>query len=159
MHVHWVGDAIQPLPSHPWSPPFSSCPSSFSASRLFQWVSSSHQAAQVLELQLQHQSQWHRAHLILNSVFRNLAHLTGCTISLILILNHLILRGSKLILFGFHFLPSHSHPIWKSWCFCFWYWHMHNDSDGLTEMIKSYSKTRTETSEPRATDTRKKWAL
>ena len=49
-HVHWVGDAIQP--SHlllPTSPP------AFNLSQhqgLFQWISSSHQVAQVLELQL-----------------------------------------------------------------------------------------------------------
>ena len=50
--VHWVGDAIQP--SHPLSP---SSPSTFSLSQhqgLFQWVSSSHQVAKLLELQ--HQS-------------------------------------------------------------------------------------------------------
>ena len=56
-HVHWVGDAIQP--SHPLSSP--SLPA-FSLSQhqgLFQWVSSSHQVAKVLEFQLQHQSfQW-----------------------------------------------------------------------------------------------------
>ena len=56
-HVHWVDDAIQ-----------SSCPLSFLSPSalffpwhqgLFQWVSSSHQVAKVLELQLQHQSfQW-----------------------------------------------------------------------------------------------------
>ena len=55
-HVHRVGDAIQP--SHPLSSPSPA----FSLSHhqgLFQWVSSSHQAAKVLELQLQHQSfQW-----------------------------------------------------------------------------------------------------
>ena len=39
--------------------PFSSCLQFFPASGVFQWVSSSHQVAQVLELQLQHQSfQW-----------------------------------------------------------------------------------------------------
>ena len=51
--VHWVGDAIQP--SHPPSPPSPA----FSLSHLeglFQWVSSSHQVAKVLELQLQYQS-------------------------------------------------------------------------------------------------------
>ena len=57
IHVHWVGDAIQP--SGPLLPP---SPHAFSLSQhqgLFQWVSSSHQAAKVLELQLQHQSfQW-----------------------------------------------------------------------------------------------------
>ena len=52
-HVHWVGDAIQP------SPPLSSpSPPAFNLSQhqgLFKWVSSSHQVAKVLELQL-HQS-------------------------------------------------------------------------------------------------------
>ena len=55
-HVHWVSDAIQP--SHPLS---SSSPA-FNLSQhqgLFQWVSSSHQVAKVLEFQLQHQPfQW-----------------------------------------------------------------------------------------------------
>ena len=51
MHVHWVGDAIQP------SPPLSSSPPAFNLSQhqsLFQWVSSSHQVAKGLKLQ--HQS-------------------------------------------------------------------------------------------------------
>ena len=56
-HVHWVSDAIQP--SHPLSSP---SPPAFSPSQhqgLFQWVSSLHQVAKVLEFQLQHQSfQW-----------------------------------------------------------------------------------------------------
>ena len=56
-HVHRVGDAIQP------SPPLSSpSPPTFNLSQhqgLFQWVSSSYQVAEVLELRLQHQSfQW-----------------------------------------------------------------------------------------------------
>ena len=53
-HVHWVGDAVQP--SHPLSSPF---PPAFNLSQhqgLFQWVSSSHQLAKVLEFQFQHQS-------------------------------------------------------------------------------------------------------
>ena len=53
-HVHQVSDAIQPsLPLSSPSPP------AFSLSQdqgLFQWVSSSHQIAKVLEHQLQHQS-------------------------------------------------------------------------------------------------------
>ena len=57
IHVHQVGDAIQP--SHPLSSP---SPPAFNLSQhqgLFQWVSSSHQVAKMLELQLQHQSfQW-----------------------------------------------------------------------------------------------------
>ena len=56
-HIHWIGDAIQP--SHPLSSP---SPPIFNLSQhqgLFQWVSSSHQVAKVLEFQLQHQSfQW-----------------------------------------------------------------------------------------------------
>ena len=56
-HVHWVGDAIQP--THPLSSP---SPPAFSLSQhqgLFKWVSSLHQVAKVLELQLQHQPfQW-----------------------------------------------------------------------------------------------------
>ena len=56
-HVYWVGDAIQP--SHPLLSP---SPPAFSLSQhqgLFQWASSSHQVAKVLECQLQHQSfQW-----------------------------------------------------------------------------------------------------
>ena len=57
IHVHWVGDAIQP--SHPLLSP---SPATFHLSQyqgLFQWVSSSHQVAKGLEFQLQHQSfQW-----------------------------------------------------------------------------------------------------
>ena len=56
-HVHRVDDAIQP--SHP---PSSLYPLAFNLSQhqgLFQWISSSHHVARVLELQLQHQSfQW-----------------------------------------------------------------------------------------------------
>ena len=55
-HVHWVGDAIQP--SHPLSSPSPALNLS-QLQGLFQWVSSSHQVAKVLEFQLQHQSfQW-----------------------------------------------------------------------------------------------------
>ena len=56
-HVHRVGDAIQP--SHPLSSP---SPPTFNLSQhqgLFQRVSSLHQVAKILKLQLQHQSfQW-----------------------------------------------------------------------------------------------------
>ena len=56
-HVHCVGDAIQP--SHPLLSPSPSAPNPSQHQGLFQWVSSSHQVAKVLELQLQHQSfQW-----------------------------------------------------------------------------------------------------
>ena len=52
-HVHRVGDAIQPC--HPLSPPSPALNLS-QHHALFQWVSSSHQVAKVLELRLQHQS-------------------------------------------------------------------------------------------------------
>ena len=56
-HVHWIGDAIQP-----YQPLFSPSPSTFNLSQhqdLFQWISSLHQVAKLLEFQLQHQSfQW-----------------------------------------------------------------------------------------------------
>ena len=56
-HVHWVGDAIQP--SHPLSSPSPPALNLSQHQGLFLWVSSSHQVAKVLELQLQHQSfQW-----------------------------------------------------------------------------------------------------
>ena len=50
-HVHWVGDAIQP--SHPMSPPSPPTLNLFQHQGLFQWVSSSHQVAKVLEFQYQ----------------------------------------------------------------------------------------------------------
>ena len=49
--VHWVDDAIQP--SHPVSPRFPALGLS-QHQGLFQWISSSHQVAKVLEVQLQH---------------------------------------------------------------------------------------------------------
>ena len=56
-HVHWVSDAIQP--SHPL---LSLSPPAFNLSQhqgLFQWISSFHQVAKVLELKLQYKSfQW-----------------------------------------------------------------------------------------------------
>ena len=55
-HVHWVCNAIQP--SHPLSSPSPALNLS-QHQGLFKWVSSLHQVAKVLELQLQHQSfQW-----------------------------------------------------------------------------------------------------
>ena len=57
IHVHQVGDVIQP--SHPLSP---SSPPAFKPSQhqgLIKWVRSSHQVAKVLQFQLQYQSfQW-----------------------------------------------------------------------------------------------------
>ena len=53
-HVHWVSDAIQP--SHPLSSPSPPAPNPSQHQIIFQWVSSSHEVAKVLEFQLQHHS-------------------------------------------------------------------------------------------------------
>ena len=53
-HVHWVSDAIQP--SHPLLSPSPPALNLSQHQDLFQWVSSLHQVAKVLEFQLQHQS-------------------------------------------------------------------------------------------------------
>ena len=53
-HVHWIRDAIQP--SHPLLSPSPPAPKPSQHQSLFQWVSSSHEVAKVLEFQLQHQS-------------------------------------------------------------------------------------------------------
>ena len=56
-HVYWDSDAIQP--SHPLLSPSPPALNLSQHQGLFQWVSSSHQVAKVLEFQLQHQSfQW-----------------------------------------------------------------------------------------------------
>ena len=57
VHVHCIGDAIQP--SHPLTPSFPSALSLSQHQGLFQWVTCSHQMTKILEFQLQHQSfQW-----------------------------------------------------------------------------------------------------
>ena len=53
-HVHRVSDAIQP--SHAWSSPSPPAPNPSQHQSLFQWVSSLHEVAKVLEFQLQHHS-------------------------------------------------------------------------------------------------------
>ena len=56
-HIHRVSDAIQP--SHPLPSPSPPAPNPSQHQSLFQWVNSSHEVAEVLEFQLQHQFfQW-----------------------------------------------------------------------------------------------------
>ena len=56
-HVHWVSDANQL--SHPLLPPSPVALRLSHSQGLFQWVTSSHQVAKILELQFQHQPfQW-----------------------------------------------------------------------------------------------------
>ena len=54
IHVHWVGDAIQP--SHPLSSPSPPAPNPSQHQSLFQWVNALHEVAKVLEFQLYHHS-------------------------------------------------------------------------------------------------------
>ena len=54
IHVHRVGDAIQP--SHPFLSPSPPAPNPCQHQSLFQWVNSSHEVAKVLEFHLQHHS-------------------------------------------------------------------------------------------------------
>ena len=54
IHIHRVSDAIQP--SHPLSSPSPPAPNPSQHQNLFQWVSSLHEVAKVLEFQLQHHS-------------------------------------------------------------------------------------------------------
>ena len=57
MHVHYVGDAIQP--SHPLLPPSLPALNLSQPQGLFQWICFLHQVNKVLELQLHHQFfQW-----------------------------------------------------------------------------------------------------
>ena len=52
IHVHWVGDAIQP--SHPLSSPSPPALNLSQHQGFLKWVSSSHEVAKVLKFQLQH---------------------------------------------------------------------------------------------------------
>ena len=54
VHVHWIGDAIQS--PHPLPPTSPSAFNILQPQALFHWVSSLHQVAKILQLQLQHQS-------------------------------------------------------------------------------------------------------
>ena len=57
IHVHWVGDAMQPY--HLLSSPSSHAFNLSQHQGLLQWVGSSHEVGKILELQLQHQFfQW-----------------------------------------------------------------------------------------------------
>ena len=108
-HVHWVSDAIQP--SHPLSSP---SPPAFNLSQhegLFQWVSSLHQVAKILEFKLQHQSfQWTpRTDLL---YWLDLPAVQGTLKSL---LQH---HSSKTSALSFLYSPTLTsiHDYWKNHC-------------------------------------------
>ena len=86
--------------------PFSSCLQSFPASDLFQWVSSLHQVAKVLEFQLQHQSfQWIFRTNFLRMDWLDLLAVQGT-------LKSLLQHSSKASVFRLSafFMVQHSHP-------------------------------------------------
>ena len=104
-HVHRVGDAIQP--SHPLPCP---SPPAFNLSQhqgLYQWVSSSHQVAKVLEFQLQHQFfQWHSGLISFRMGWLDLLAVQGILRSL---LQHPSSKASTLQCSAF-FIVQLSHP-------------------------------------------------
>ena len=104
-HVHLVSDVIQP--SRLLSSPF---PPAFNLSQhqgLFKWLSSSHQVAKVLELQLQHQSfQWYLGLISFRIDWLNLHAVQGSLKSL---LQHHSSKASILWHSAF-FMVQLSHP-------------------------------------------------
>ena len=115
-HVHWVSDAIQP--SHPLSSPSAPALNLSQHQGLFQWLSSSHQVAKVLEFQLQHQSfQW---------IFRmNWLDLLAVQGTLKSLLQHHSSKASILWGSAFYMVQlSHTHmtrdgPLLAKWRLCF----------------------------------------
>ena len=104
-HVHRVGDVIQP--SDPLSSPSPPAPNSSQHCSLFQWVSSSHEVAKVLEFQLKHQSfQWTPRTDLLSDGLLDLLAVQGTLKSL---LHHLSSKASILQHSAF-FTVQLSHP-------------------------------------------------
>ena len=68
-HVHWVGDAIQL--SHPLSSPSLPAFNPSQPQGVFQWVSSSHQVAKVLEPQLFKSALWNSGKVMEAGVLPN----------------------------------------------------------------------------------------
>ena len=104
-HVHPVSDAIQPF--HPLSSP---SPPAFNLSQhqsLFQWVSSSHQVAKVLEFQLSISPSNEYSGLI--SFRINWFDLFAVQETLSSLFEHRSSKGSVLWCSGF-FMVQHSHP-------------------------------------------------
>ena len=104
-HVHWVSDAIQP--SHPLLSPSPPALNLSQHQGLVKWVSSSHQAAKILEFQLQHQSfQWTPALISFRMDWLDLLAVQGTLKSL---LQHYSSKASILQHSAF-FIVQFSHP-------------------------------------------------
>ena len=106
-HVRWVSDAIQP--SHPLLSPSPPTFNLFQHQGLFQWVSSSHLVAKVLEFQLQHQS-FHK-HPGLISFRMDWLDLLAIQGTLKSLLQHHSSKASILWCSAF-FIVQLSHPSW-----------------------------------------------
>ena len=107
-HVHRVSDAIQP--SHPLLSPSPPALNLSQHQGLFQWVSSSHQVAKVLEFQLQHQSfQWSPLHIGLISFRMDCLDLLAVQGTLKSLLQHHSSKASILQRSVF-FIVQLSHP-------------------------------------------------
>ena len=104
-HVHWIGDAFQPF--YPLSSPSPSALNLSQHQGLFQWVSSLHQVAKVLEFQLQHPSfQWTPRADLFRMDWLDLLAVQGTLTSL---LQHHSLKASILQRLAF-FIVQLSHP-------------------------------------------------
>ena len=111
--VHRVGDAIQPF--HSLSSPSSTCNLS-QHQGLFQWVSSSHQVAKVLEFQLQHQPS--RKHSGLISFRMDWLDLLAVRGTLRRLLQHHSSKASILWHSAFFMVQlSYPHDYWKNHSF------------------------------------------
>ena len=125
-HIHWVSDAIQPShplspPSHPLSPPSPPALNLSQHQGIFQWISSSHQVAKVLELQ--HQSfQWIFRVDFLRIDWFDLLAVQGTSKSL---LQHHSLKVS--ILQCSAFFMSSVHDYWKNHSFDYTYFCQQSD--------------------------------
>ena len=104
-HVHWVNDDNQL--SCPLSPPSPPALNPSQHQGLYQWVSSSHQVAKVLEFQLQHQFfQWHSGLISFRMGWLDLLAVQGILRSL---LQHPSSKASTLQHSAF-FIVQLSHP-------------------------------------------------
>ena len=114
-HVHWVSDAIQP--SHPLSSPFLPAPNPSQHQGVFQWVSSLHQVAKVLEFQLQHPSfQWSPRTDLLYMNWLDLPAVHGTLKSP---LQHYSSKASILQRSAFYYVPTLTsvHDYWEEHSF------------------------------------------
>ena len=118
-HVHWVGDAIQQ--SHPLSSPSPPALNPSQYQGLFKWVSSLHQVAKVLELQLQHQS-FHWNHDTILICFLNVTIWVASHVSKLFVHNIIINTGNSFFLLLYRTLQKTIlfRNLWRTSLSMFW---------------------------------------